>query len=83
MKQELMKAIVCTKYGSLNVLKLKGVEKPIPKYNEVLVKVYAASVNYNNLLFVKGEPFVGRQFTGFYEGAYWTGKVKPIIDRCY
>ena len=39
-----MKAIVWTKYGSPDVLQLKEVEKPAPKEDEVLVKVYAAAV---------------------------------------
>jgi NADPH:quinone reductase-like Zn-dependent oxidoreductase len=39
-----MKAVVCKKYGSPEVLKLTEVEKPIPHNNEVLIKVYATTV---------------------------------------
>lgn len=44
-----MKAIVCTKSGSPEVLKLLELERPIPKQNEVLIKVVASSVTIGDV----------------------------------
>ncbi len=51
-----MKAIVYHEYGSADVLKCEEIEKPVPKDDEVLVKVRAASVNPIDWRLMKGEP---------------------------
>lgn len=49
-----MKAIVLTKFGEPEVLTEREVNKPIPRENEVLVKVYATSVNPADVAVRKG-----------------------------
>jgi NADPH:quinone reductase-like Zn-dependent oxidoreductase len=55
-----MKAIVRTQYGPPDVLQFTEVEKPTPKDNKVLMKVYAASVNPLDLFHMEGAPLVRR-----------------------
>lgn len=59
-----MKAIVCTKYGAPDVLQLQEIEKPVPKDNEVLIKIHSAAVTTAGLHGRKGEPFFTRLFSG-------------------
>ena len=57
-----MHAVVITKYGDPDVLSIKEVEKPTPKYSEILVKVRATSLNRADLMQRRGlypDPFPG------------------------
>lgn len=65
-----MQAVVCTKYGNSDVLLLKEVHKPVPKDEEVLVKIHASSVNYGNLVLLKGEPYLARLAFGLFKPKY-------------
>jgi NADPH:quinone reductase-like Zn-dependent oxidoreductase len=58
MQYEKMKAIVCTKYGSPDDLRLTEVEKPAPEDNEVLVRVHATSINKADLYLLRHPFFV-------------------------
>lgn len=67
-----MKAMVYEKYGPPNVLKLKEIDKPIPKDNEVLIKVSAASLNAFDWHVMRANPFFVR-LMGF-------GLLKPKMN---
>jgi len=59
-----MKAITYTGYGSPEVIRLSDVEKPIPKANQVLVKVHATSITTADSMIREGNPCYGRLFLG-------------------
>ncbi|MDG0865575.1 NAD(P)-dependent alcohol dehydrogenase [Candidatus Lucifugimonas marina] len=59
-----MKAIVYRKYGSPDVLSLEEVEMPIPRDDEVLIKIHATSLNSYDVDLLKGWPFLSRIFQG-------------------
>lgn len=63
-----MKAIIYTKYGPPEVAQLMEVDKPIPKDNEVLLKVYASTVNRTDSGFRSANYFISR---------FWSGLLKP------
>ena len=48
-----MKAVVYRKYGSPDVLQLEDVEKPVPKNNEVLIRIYSTTVTAEDCVFRK------------------------------
>ena len=79
-----MKAIVCHKYGSPDVLKLEEIQKPIAGDDEVLVKVHAASANAADWHILRADPFLVRLASGLLKpkhkilGADIAGRVKAV-----
>ncbi len=59
-----MKAAIYTKYGPPDVVQIKDIEKPVPRDNEVLIRVRATSVNPLDWHFMRGEPYIVRAMSG-------------------
>jgi len=59
-----MRAVVHDRYGGPDVLRVEEVERPIPKEDEVLVKIHATTVNRTDCGTRAAEPFISRFFTG-------------------
>jgi NADPH:quinone reductase-like Zn-dependent oxidoreductase len=79
-----MKAVVCTRYGPPEVLQFKEVEKPVPKDNEVLIRVHAATANRTDCALLRARPFVVRFITGIFKpkrqipGTEFAGEIEAI-----
>lgn len=69
-----MKAVVYSEYGSAEVLRLEEVSKPVPRDDEVLVKVHAASVNAADWRMMRADPFLVR----FYSGLFRPKKIRTL-----
>ncbi|MFC1957039.1 NAD(P)-dependent alcohol dehydrogenase [Chloroflexota bacterium] len=83
-----MKAIVYTKYGPpADVLQFKEVEKPTPTDNEVLIRLYATTVNRTDCATIKGIPFFARLITGLFKpkkqipGTEFAGEIEEIGEN--
>jgi NADPH:quinone reductase-like Zn-dependent oxidoreductase len=59
-----MRAVVHDRYGPPGVLRLENVDRPVPKDDEVLIKVYATTVSRTDSALRAGQPFVSRFITG-------------------
>jgi NADPH:quinone reductase-like Zn-dependent oxidoreductase len=59
-----MRAVVHDRYGPADVLRFEEVERPVPKDDEVLVKIHATTVNRTDSALRAGEPFASRFITG-------------------
>ncbi|WP_214227973.1 NAD(P)-dependent alcohol dehydrogenase [Pedobacter sp. B4-66] len=81
-----MKAVVYKKYGTPQVAELAEVAKPVPKRNEVLVKVHASTVNRTDAGYRSAQYFISRFFTGLLRpknqilGCEFAGCVEEIGD---
>ncbi|HLY70380.1 MAG TPA: NAD(P)-dependent alcohol dehydrogenase [Puia sp.] len=64
-----MKAAVRSIYGSPDVIHLQETDIPSPKSNEVLVRVYATTVNRTDCAILSGKPWISRFFTGLFRPA--------------
>ena len=83
-----MKAAVHLRYVPPGDLSIQEVDKPTPKDNEVLIKVYAASVNRSDNHVLTGKPFIMRLFTGLFKpklvitGSDFAGQVEATGPDC-
>ncbi len=79
-----MKAITFKKYGPPEVLHLNQVAEPIPKDNEVLIRIFASAVNSGDIRLRKADPWAVRLFLGLTKpkinilGGVLSGEIEAI-----
>lgn len=79
-----MKAVMCTKYGAPDVLEVGKITKPVPGDSQVLIKVYASSVTTADSMMRQGTPKYARLFLGLRRpknpvtGTGFSGKIEAV-----
>jgi len=79
-----MKAVQYTQYGSPDVLQINEIAQPVPADNEVLIRVYASTVEKTDTIFRQGKELSARMFTGPLKpkfnipGGEFAGKVETV-----
>ena len=83
-RREIMRAILHDKYGGPEVLKLQEIQKPTPGPDQVLIKVYASTVNRTDCAILRAKPFIMRFFHGLFSpkikipGTDFSGEVEEV-----
>ena len=82
-----MRAVVYDRYGPPDVLRVEDVARPVPKADEVLVRIHASTVTRTDCGLRSAEVFVSRFFTGLHrprrkigEGSSATGSSAAIAE---
>ncbi len=79
-----MRAVVYDRYGPPQVQRLEDVERPVPKDDEVLVKVHSTTVTRSDCGWLSAKPFIVRYFTGLLRpkqkiiGMEFAGEVEAV-----
>lgn len=79
-----MKAAVYMQYGPPDVLQIRDVPKPVPKENEMLLRIKSTAVNSGDIRLRKADPFAVRFFFGLMKpkinilGSVFSGEVETV-----
>jgi NADPH:quinone reductase-like Zn-dependent oxidoreductase len=79
-----MRAVTFDRYGPPDVLRIEDVAQPVPKEDEVLIRVHAATATRSDCGLRSAEYFVGRFFTGLFRprqrlvGIEFAGEVAAV-----